>query len=239
MVLRSPIQKRVDIEEPRLRNGPAPASIRRDNVLPFPDEIEQAFRSPASAPKTKDLQRPAPEARPNVSPWPSFTDLRRRAEAERAAYLRALLAQIRAAWWDPLKVAFRKRPEIFGCVILVAVFAVLFGARSWGLVGPADCRTDPISLAFGPEINATMTTPPGRACLLSIKVTSASIDQLEIISAPQHGAVTARGHTGMIYRPEREFVGNDSFAFALRNNNAARRDQPTLIRVRVSVTDRF
>src|SRR5438132_380988 len=127
-------------------------------------------RKPASAPKTKDLQRPAPEARPNVSPWPSFTDLRRRAEAERAAYLRALLARIRAAWWNPLKVAFRKRPEIFGCVILIAVFAVLFGARSWGLVGPADCRTDPISLAFGPELNATMTTPAGRACLLSIDV---------------------------------------------------------------------
>jgi len=119
-------------------------------------------------------------------------------------------------------------------VALIATFAVLIAAKSTNLIGPTECRSDPVALSSGPEVQATMTVPAGTACSFWVKEATASFDQLEITSAPQHGAVTARGRTGVIYRPEPQFTGDDVFALALRGESV-RREGASLIRVSVTV----
>jgi len=113
------------------------------------------------------------------------------------------------------------------------VLVALFGAKSADLIGPAECHASPVMLGFGGDLDARMTAPAGTACSLSVKAAMASFDQLEITAPPQHGAVTVRGRTGVIYRPEPQYSGDDFFAFAPRGQSARRDGMPV---VRVSVT---
>jgi hypothetical protein len=111
------------------------------------------------------------------------------------------------------------RPDIFTCIVLIAIFFVLVGMRSAELVGVTECRSDPVALTLGTDVEATMAVQGGTACALVVNAAAASIEDLEITMLPRHGVVTARGRTGVVYQPERKFTGRDSFSFTLRGTS--------------------
>jgi len=111
-----------------------PVSRHRANIVSFPNEIDRASWSRRSA------EAPAVQAHPNggwggAKQWPSSAEAYRRANAERAVFLRALAGRIRARCGAWLHAAVVTRPEIFACVVLTAVFLVLFVTKSVDLIG--------------------------------------------------------------------------------------------------------
>ena len=130
--------------------------------------------------------------------------------------------------------AIRRRPRILGALAVAAASVVLIGAASSELAPPIGCRAEPVALAAGVDADATMTLRGGMACSLWVKTSTASIEQLDIIAPPSHGVVIARGRTGVIYRPARQFTGEDSFVFTLRAKSA-RFDRTSVVRVGVTV----
>jgi hypothetical protein len=117
-------------------------------------------------------------------------------------------------------------------LLLIAIFFVLVGMRSADIGVGAECRSDPVALTLGTNVEPAMTVQGGAACALLVKAT-ASIENLELTTLPRHGVVTARGRTGVVYQPERKFTGRDSFAFTLRG--ASSPDGGTSV-ARVAVT---
>ena len=55
------------------------------------------------------------------------------------------------------------------------------------------------------------------------------LDGLSIDAAPQYGTLSPRGRTGVIYRPDRAFTGNDTFVFSLHGRSSS------TVRIRASV----
>jgi hypothetical protein len=205
--VRSSIQSNIDSElsgsvhqESPLDHGEiGRATQPRSNVLPFPDEIE-------------------PHGRLAGVPAESTSHL---AATSADAAGRTLVGSMRARLASLAHTALLRRPEVSGCAALIAVFVALIGIRSAETVGIRNCRADPVALALGLNIEATMTVQGGSACALWIKGATASIGDLEITSPPRHGAVLTRGRTGVVYQPERQFTGRDSFAFTLRGTSPA------------------
>jgi hypothetical protein len=60
------------------------------------------------------------------------------------------------------------------------------------------------------------------------------IDALTVTAAAQHGSLAPRGRTGIIYRAQGDYRGEDSFALALRGR-AGGDDAVAIVRVRVTV----
>jgi hypothetical protein len=219
--MRTSIQSNIDTElsgsvnhESPSDHGEAGRAIQpRSNVLPFPDEIEPPGRlAGVPAESTSHLAGTSTDAAGH-----------------------ALVGSMRARLASLAHTALLQRPEVTGCVALIAIFVALIGIRSAELVGIRECRADPVALVLGLNIEATMTVRGGSACALWIKGATASIAELEITSPPRHGVVLTRGRTGVVYQPERQFAGWDSFAFTLRGTSSA--DAGTSI-ARVSVNVR-
>lgn len=97
-----------------------------------------------------------------------------------------------------------------------------------------DCRVSAVPLTFGAQADATITMKAGLACPIVVRAGSASVDKLEILSMPQAGTVAERGRTGVTYRPQAGFKGEDSFIFAMRGRSDAH-SGTSIVRVSVSV----
>ena len=69
---------------------------------------------------------------------------------------------------------------------------------------------------------------------LSVQPRPAVIEDLTITSAAQHGSISPRGRTGVIYRAHGNYRGEDSFALALRGR-AGSSAGVAIIRVQVDV----
>jgi hypothetical protein len=227
-------------------------SHAHDNVVPFQDDTGQR---PEPAPAAQEA--PPRVAVRGEAAWPdlskvSYAQIRRRAQATRAAYLTALVKRIagsfrpvpdRALVPTPHGLLGRmtsagalvwQRPEVFGCIALVGLFLGMVGGTTLGPQGAGQCRTEPGALAFGADIDATMTVSHSSVCAIWTKADNASFDEPKVMLLPQHGTIALRGRTGVTYRPNREFTGEDSFAFTLRGRSAMR-DIASLVRVRVNV----
>jgi hypothetical protein len=197
--LNTAVSGSVNHESPPDHGEAGRATRPRNNVLPFPDEIEPPDRfAGVPAESASHLAATSTDA---VGP--------------------ALVGSMRARLALLAQTALLRRPEVTGCVALIAIFVALIGIRSAELIGIRDCRADPVALALGLNIEATMTVQGGSACALWIKGATASIGDLEITSPPRHGVVLTRGRTGVVYQPERQFAGRDSFAFTLRGMSPA------------------
>jgi hypothetical protein len=225
-------------------------SHAHDNVVSFPDDTQHR-RDPAPA-----TQAALPHAAvPVEMGWPApgaltYAEIRRRAQATRAAYLTALGRHIVAPFKSVPDQAVASmlitarvsssrafvwnRPEVFGCAALVGLFLALVGGTTINSMGASQCRAEPGTLVFGADVEATMTVSHGSPCAIWIKAENTSLDELKVTSLPQHGTISLRGRTGVIYRPYREFTGEDFFLFTLRGSSAMR-DKASLVRVRVSV----
>lgn len=116
---------------------------------------------------------------------------------------------------------------------LLAIVGALITARAFA-AGPAECRTLPNATLFRPETNATMTLKAGTACSIWLRPSAAAVERIELVTPPAHGVVTPRGRTGMVYRANANFSGEDFFAFALHGRSSAYSGAGH-VRVRVNV----
>jgi hypothetical protein len=105
----------------------------------------------------------------------------------------------------------------------------------WATTGAArDCHLKPITLVLGADTQISATVPRGMPCSIRALTGSAMVEDLTIDSPPQHGELTPRGRTGVFYRPDPKFKGEDFFAFGLRGGPSSSR-ATSIIRVRVTV----
>jgi hypothetical protein len=178
---------------------------------------------------------------------PSYAEIRRCAEARRAAHVQRLFRRIAARLTALSKrlparvtaaVASSRpsvwlRPELLGCVALTSLAAAVI---AWpGLYAATrPCRAEPMVLTPGTDLAVTMTVSHRAACSVSTRAENVTIDGLDVAVAPQHGDLALRGRTGVTYRPAREFTGDDFFAFALHRRSDAG-DANSLVRVHVIV----
>jgi hypothetical protein len=100
--------------------------------------------------------------------------------------------------------------------------------------GLAACRTSPVLLRFGAELDTSMTVTAGWSCPLLLKTASQGIDDLDVMIPPRRGTLAMRGRTGVVYRADPDFRGTDTFAVAARSAPSAGLGIAT-VRVQVSV----
>jgi hypothetical protein len=96
------------------------------------------------------------------------------------------------------------------------------------------CRNSPGRLIFGETFEVAMSLHHNTACSVRLRPGSAAVDKLEITQPPRHGVLIARGRTGAIYRPDRNFRGEDFFSFAMHGQSSAYKGT-SVVRVRVLV----
>jgi hypothetical protein len=99
---------------------------------------------------------------------------------------------------------------------------------------PVRCQTRPIVVALGASTDASVTMPAGRACTISVETGPAVIRTVSIETNPAHGKLMRRGPTSVIYVPDRDFRGEDVFAFAL-DGAAGREAGTSLVHVAATV----
>jgi hypothetical protein len=88
-----------------------------------------------------------------------------------------------------------------------------------GILGARDCRVEPIALALGRQSNVPIALPADAPCTILVKAGSAVLDGITIDAPPRHGTLALRGRTGVVYRPNPGFRGDDAFAFSLHRRS--------------------
>ena len=96
-------------------------------------------------------------------------------------------------------------------IIVVVAGSFWFGQASRETLG--GCTTNPLSTEFMPELNVAMTVKSGVACAIWARVITTFVDTLDVVTPPRHGTLRTRGLSGVIYRPDKDYVGEDAFAF--------------------------
>ena len=121
---------------------------------------------------------------------------------------------------------------IGGLLVLMALAAAWSGGLA-SLLRSNECRSWPALPVFG-ETDASMVVHGSVACPIAVQAPSLAVDELKMTTLPAYGTVTARGRTGVTYRPGTNFKGEDFFAFTMRGHLAAR-EGTSLVRVHVTV----
>jgi hypothetical protein len=127
----------------------------------------------------------------------------------------------------------RLTPAGAGYLAMLAILAAVIAARAFNLVAVPECRTTPARLAFVPVTEVKATVSAGTPCLVSLRLGSARVQKLSITVDPQYGLVAPRGRTGVIYRPQSGFRGEDAFWFSL---DGPSNQNPGAAVVRVGIT---
>ncbi len=110
---------------------------------------------------------------------------------------------------------------LFGSAIALTAMSTLFVAHRSDVVAAPVCQTNPIALLFGTSLTTTMTVTGDRPCSIWVRPVGASVNELSVTQSPQYGAVSPRGRTGVIYRAQKDFRGEDSFAFSMEGRSGA------------------
>jgi hypothetical protein len=119
--------------------------------------------------------------------------------------------------------------------LLVGISFVLVAAVVWLTTGTArECQLKPIPIVFGQNTEVSAQVPSGTPCSVRALTGNTTIEDLRIESQPQFGAVVPRGRTGVVYRPDPKFKGEDSFTFALRGGASSLR-ATSVVRVHVTL----
>jgi hypothetical protein len=107
----------------------------------------------------------------------------------------------------------------FLIILAGLVFTVAGGTRFFA---PKTCQLPPQGLWLQSGHEATATSRGGAPCLISARNTHANVEALEIVTPPRNGRIDMRGKTGLIYVPNSQFKGEDSF-----NLKILRRNEPS------------
>jgi hypothetical protein len=108
------------------------------------------------------------------------------------------------------------------------------GVLIWvSILGSRGCGIPPISLGRSSDLSVALSA--NTPCAILVKPPSAPIDAISIDAPPQHGTLTSRGRTGVVYRPHPGFKGSDAFAFSLhRRSDATPQSFPIHVRMVVN-----
>jgi hypothetical protein len=112
-----------------------------------------------------------------------------------------------------------RRAVLLGCLALVGVLALGIAARTLDVRPLVECRSGPMPLTLGGETAATVTMGSGAACAISFVALAASMNDISVMAGPRHGTITPRGRTGVIYRADAKYRGDDGFDLALRGRS--------------------
>ncbi len=126
------------------------------------------------------------------------------------------------------------RSVLGGCAILLSLIGVWSTMKALELRPPSACGTAPVRLTFGAETAARIETGSGTACAVAMQAGAAVIEDLTVTVAARHGSVAPRGRTGVVYRAQDNYRGEDSFALALRGRSETLHGV-AIVRVRVNV----
>ena len=127
-------------------------------------------------------------------------------------------------------------PLTVPAAVLGLTALALLTAALWSPFADATggCRTSPLVFRPGTTIDTSMSVGHDRACSLYINPGSAVIGSLAVDAAPNSGALSARGRTGVIYRSTAGFSGDDAFTITL--NGKVRETFSTMtVKVRIYV----
>jgi hypothetical protein len=135
----------------------------------------------------------------------------------------------------PAAVSDKARRLGFAAVFLAVGVVMLALATPGPIALPlGGCRNTPGHLIFGQTFDVSMSLDRNTACSVWLHPGSAAVETLEVTSPPRHGSIGMRGRTGVIYRADRNFKGEDFFTFAMRGQSSAYRGT-SVVRVRVTV----
>jgi hypothetical protein len=96
----------------------------------------------------------------------------------------------------------------------VTVAIVVFGSVAFNTT-PTMCSVQPISITMGTAQEIALETPTGRPCTVALHIGPVIVKNIKIEVEPNHGRVSLRGRTGVVYIPDPRFKGEDRFTFAL------------------------
>src|SRR5437879_273708 len=133
---------------------------------------------------------------------------------------------------DPRRID--SRIVLGGCAILLSLIGVWSTMKALELRSPSVCDAPPVRLTFGAETAARIETGSGTACAVAMQAGATVIEDLTVTVAPQHGSISPRGRTGVVYRARDNYRGEDSFALALRGRSETQHGV-AIVRVRVNV----
>jgi hypothetical protein len=100
---------------------------------------------------------------------------------------------------------------LFVGISAICVLAMLAA----GIAGARDCRALPIRVVHGEASDLSAMVPANGSCVFMVQPAGATIDELRIESAPAQGRLETRGRTAVVYRPQRDFKGEDRFELSL------------------------
>ena len=118
------------------------------------------------------------------------------------------------------------------CGLVVAPAAAIMLCSTTGAA--RNCHLKPIALVLGLDTEISATVPSGVPCSVRTLTGEATVEDLVIHVPPRYGELAPRGRTGVFYRPDPKFKGEDSFAFALRGGPSSSHAK-SVIRVQVTV----
>jgi hypothetical protein len=131
-----------------------------------------------------------------------------------------------------------RRADNDGRIVFILTVALVAMSFYFGKSSPAailgGCRVFPNSLAFESVNDVAMTVKRGSACGVWARIATAFVDSMNVEVSPQHGSLQRRGLTGVIYTPDRGYVGKDFFALARHGASAAYKGT-SLTRIEVTV----
>ena len=115
----------------------------------------------------------------------------------------------------------------------VALSVLIVGAMvAGGMASARSCRVRPIPLTLGAGTEISIAVPAETPCTLVVRTGGAALGEMTVDAPPRSGTLTPRGRTGVVYRPDRGFKGDDAFAFTLRSSSAR---ASSVVRVRAVV----
>jgi hypothetical protein len=124
------------------------------------------------------------------------------------------------------------RFEVWVLGFLLTMLFIVCVIWYFELSKPVGCQTSPLYFRLGSEAEATMTMRANARCPVYVHTGSATIDEPLAVVDPAHGVLVPRGHSGVYYRPERNFTGQDYFAIVLNGKSGT---QSGAMTVRVNV----
>jgi hypothetical protein len=111
------------------------------------------------------------------------------------------------------------RSTLAGAGFLLCL-ALLWVAAKWsGIPLPATCRVSPGALVFGVDTRVALATKADVSCPVPLRTPAATIDEVAVVSQPNHGVATTGHRTEAIYQAFREFHGEDAFTLAIRGHS--------------------
>jgi hypothetical protein len=111
---------------------------------------------------------------------------------------------------------------IFIC--LVGFFLIAVGPTAFTRAGTTQCGLVALPLPTS-GLARLLTVKSGFMCPISLPRGPAGIDDLIVSVPPRHGTVWPDGATGLIYRSDRDFHGEDHFSIARQNRSDPGRHQ--------------